>query len=261
MALRAVEPLPGRPRAAGAVEAVAGVTALALIQDLAVLGGRKVGHAAAGLEPVLEVALLMHDDFGVHRGVLGAAVLGAERLVGARLRRLEPQVGVAVRQDVVLYAKSRHEEAVDHVGAAHFELHRAVGRHVQLVGDRGAIGVSEAPVPLLPLYVDDVGVGRGRVDANERLKAPRKDDQNKNRRNDDPGHLQRLALFDRRGALAGVLAAVLVGEVEHRRHDAHEEHHARPVDEVEERVDLRGNRRGLLRKPDGRVVHGYYGVE
>ena len=98
---------------------------------------------------------LHDDDLADHAGVVGAAVLRAEQVIGARPRRLEPDGGVAAGQDVHVDAEVRHEKAVDHVLGGQQQLERPADRDVQFVDLALPFGVLDLPHPLLADDVDD----------------------------------------------------------------------------------------------------------
>ena len=63
--------------------------------------------AAAAGQPRLVVGGLHHDDGADHPGVLRAAVFGAEEVIFASLRRLEPDRAVLPGIGIGLHAERR----------------------------------------------------------------------------------------------------------------------------------------------------------
>ncbi len=155
-----------------------------------------------------------HDhDLAPHLRVPGAAVLRAEDLVAARLGRLEPGLGVAARQDVLLDAEVGDEERVDDVAAGHEQPHRPVGGDVERAdGVRPVAAVGELPHPLLGHHVDVHRVlGRRRV-PDVVLVALHEPEQEEEQRHADDDDLELDARDDDRRRL--VLAALAVLEEE-----------------------------------------------
>ena len=89
--------------------------------------------------------------------MVGAAKFRAGEVEDAGLVGVEPQIGVAVRQNVLLEPQRRQIEIVDDVLRRHRQPHIGAGRHVQLVDLARAARMLEAPHPLLG---DDVNFQR-----------------------------------------------------------------------------------------------------
>src|SRR5215475_4963753 len=101
-----------------------------------------------------------------------SAILGAEEVIGARLRRSKPYRRVSSGDHLALYAKSRDREAVEHILRNHRKLHWPSCRDVQRVDLVLAAWMLRFPHPL---FADDVNVHRvcGRiVDAEVKQRAP-----------------------------------------------------------------------------------------
>src|ERR1700683_5166953 len=84
-----------------------------------------------------------------HSGMVGAAVLRAKKMVGADFGGLEPNCGVAARQDVLLDAEDRDKEVVNHVFGSHSELHRHAHWDMQFIDLARPFSVLQVPHPLL----------------------------------------------------------------------------------------------------------------
>src|SRR3954469_22035258 len=84
-------------------------------------------------QPSFVVGRLKHHDAPGHARMIGAAILCAEKMEGARLSRLECHVLEAARPDIALDAKRRQEEAVNDILRRHDQPDRAAQRSVQLV--------------------------------------------------------------------------------------------------------------------------------
>ena len=152
--------------------------------------GRKRPVRGLEPEPLLVGCRLHDDDLTTHLGVVGAAELRAEQMIGAGLVGLEPQGRVAARQDVLLDPQCRKVEAVDHVLGDHGELDRPVRRDVQLIDLALAAGMLEFPHPLLGKDVHLEGAGGRIVLVEVQLGRPDEEDQAQRERNDRPGDLQ-----------------------------------------------------------------------
>ena len=123
--------------------------------------------------------------------MLGAAVLGAEKVVLSRLRGLEPHTRVATRDDVFLDPKRRDRERVDHILRRHGQIHRLIDGDVELVDLAFSLWMLNFPHPLLAHRVHVDGVTRYAVQPEVYLGAERKDAQGYNQRDDAPDDLQR----------------------------------------------------------------------
>src|SRR5271157_628461 len=102
----------------------------------------------------------------------------------------EPDLRVAVRQDIVLHAHVGYEEVVDDVLRGHDELNRLSKRNVQFVDGAISIWIFEGPVPLLRSDLNFGSVtgrnGRGEI----ALEAPKENQDDQEQWNDGPGDLQ-----------------------------------------------------------------------
>ena len=224
---------------------VAGIACEALEELEAALCRRR--RDAAG-EPLLERRRLHDDDRADHPRVERPAVLGAEEMVRPRHRRLEPGLGVAAGQRVLLHAERRHVEAVDHVLRRQQHLHRPRDRHVQLVDLPLAAQMLELPHPLLADAVELERVGRRRVREEEHVRAPDVREEKDDERDDAPGDLEPVRAVDLRRTLVAGTPAVADREVEDQRRDQ-DAHEAAHREEIEEKViGPRREGRGLRRK-------------
>ena len=95
-------------------------------------------------EPALELCRIERDDPSDHARVIGAAVLGAEQMIVAGMRRGEPQDRIAAGKNILLETKGWNVEAVDRVLRSHHELHRNTDGNMQLV-DFATTAISSAP--------------------------------------------------------------------------------------------------------------------
>ncbi len=126
---------------------------------------------------------------------------------------LEPGVGVAARERVLLEPQRRHEEGVDHVPRGDEQAHRPAGRHPQHVQRAGPARIGELPHPLLALHVDVHRVLGGRVQVDEERKADGEPEQEEEERRPDEEHLVDGPGRDVRGGI-GVGAAPVAEEEE-----------------------------------------------
>src|SRR5215471_21503962 len=78
-------------------------------------------------------------------------------MIPARLRRPEPDGGVAAGEHVALHTKRRNEKVMDDILAGHGELDVTADRHVELINLHLPFGVLELPHPL---FADDVDLHR-----------------------------------------------------------------------------------------------------
>ncbi len=74
------------------------------------------------------------------RGMLGAAILRAEQAENAGLGGVEPDLGIASRQHVLLDAESRDEERVDDVLGGHHQPDRLADGNMQALISRAPLG-------------------------------------------------------------------------------------------------------------------------
>ena len=95
-------------------------------------------------------------DRADHAGVVRAAVLRAEKMILARLARLEPDARIAARQNVHMDPEGRDKEAVNDVLGSHHKLKGLADRYVQFVDLALTLGVLDLPHPLLS---DDINFG------------------------------------------------------------------------------------------------------
>ena len=209
--------------------------------------GRGVGRVAAA-KPRLERIWFHRHDRPDHAGMLRAAVLGAEQVVPARLRRGEPEDVVAPGDDVRLHPERGNEEAVDDVFGAHDQLDRAADRHVQLVDLALPLHVLRLPHPLLADDVDFHRAGRRPVDVEEDLGAPAEHHHGDEERDDRPEQFQHQRAVVRDADLVLVPAAVLDREHRDQRRDEQREECRDGEHEEVDAVDGGRLGRGLLRK-------------
>ena len=181
--------------------------------------------------------------------MLGAAVFGAEQMIAPRLRRFEPDGGVIAGHHVVFDPKRRHKEAVDDVFAGERELDRSPDRDVQGVDLPLSVGMLKLPHPLPADDEDLEGILRRARQGEIDVRAPEEGDHREDQRDHDPGDLEGKVVGNRRRwRLVFRATAVLDREVDHQGEDQSAEKHA-DSDQIKiERVDPRGDARGLLGK-------------
>src|SRR5262249_61780197 len=75
------------------IKAMAGITAELLEQSFSAL--REGSGCLASTKPCLVLSGFHHHHLADHAGMLSATVFRAEKMVGTRLRRMEPHGGVA----------------------------------------------------------------------------------------------------------------------------------------------------------------------
>ena len=135
---------------------------------------------------MLELGRLHDVDPAAHGRMVRPAILGAEQVIAADLRRLEPHRGIAARQHVLLHPERRDVEAVDHVLRGHRQLDRPAQRDVQLVDLGPPLGMLRVPHPLLADHVDLERVNGRVVHAVEEDRPPDEHDQPQQQRHADP---------------------------------------------------------------------------
>ncbi len=124
--------------------------------------GQRLAAAPLLLHPGVPLGGRHDHQLAQHGRVTQAAVLGAEDGIAAGRVGVEPGLGVAAGQRVLLEAQRRDVEGVDHVPRGEEQAHRPAGRDAEHVGGVGATRVGELPHPLLALNVDVHGpLGRG----------------------------------------------------------------------------------------------------
>ena len=194
-----------------------------------------------------------HDLYGAnHARVLGAAVLGAEQMIGAGLGSAKPGHGVTAGYHVLLDSKVRDKEAVDDVLRGHDQLDVAADGHMQRVDFALAFGVLEFPHPLLGYDVDFGGIARRRTLLKVDHGSPQEDHHENAERDDGPGQLKRhgtLDLFSQH-ALAVTIAG---GEIDQRGKNQQRHHPRQYEQEDEQRIDVARHARGPLR-PQWKVI-------
>src|SRR5262252_2876891 len=79
----------------------------------------KRSAAALIREPAVELIRTKHNHLAEHQRMVRSTVLGAEKLVAPGLNCLEPGLGIAAREDVLLYPECRNEEGMNHVPRRH----------------------------------------------------------------------------------------------------------------------------------------------
>src|SRR5678816_437861 len=127
-------------------------------------------------------------------------------MVGAGPSRMEPCDGVAAGKNVLLDAKCRDEEAMDHVLRSHNDLDVAAGGNMQRVNLTHAFGMLKLPHPLLGNGINLHCVTGRRSLPEVEDRAPCKEDQEKDHGEDRPGKFQGIGAFDLMGMVAGALA-------------------------------------------------------
>ncbi len=219
-------------------------------EDLFAAGGEWAAGAAAHPGLVLRG---LHDDDGTdHAGVLGAAVFGAEQVIGARLGGAEPGDGVAAGEHVLLHAERGNEEAVDDVLRSHDEFDVAADGDVQFVDLALAFGVFELPHPLLGDDVDFGRIARRRAALEVDDRAPGEDHHEDAERNDRPGEFEGSGAFDLFGQNAFAMA-IARGEIDDGDEDQKGHQPGHDEQEDEESIDVARHAGGPLR-PQWKVI-------
>ncbi len=96
------------------------------------------------------IVLRRYDvDRAGHDGVVGAAEFRAGEMENAGLVGVEPFIGVAIRQNILLQAQRRQIEVMDHVLRCHRQPYVGESGHMQFVDFARAARMLEAPHPLL----------------------------------------------------------------------------------------------------------------
>src|SRR5579862_5162223 len=145
---------------------------------------RREGPGRAAAHPSLVLRGFHHNNGTDHAGVLCAAILGAEKMIGAGLDGTEPRDGVTAGKHVLLHAERGDEEAVDHVLRGHDQLDVAADRDVKFVDLALTFGVFELPHPLLRDDVDFGGIAWRRATLEVDDRAPG-EDHHENKERDD----------------------------------------------------------------------------
>ena len=143
----------------------------------------------------------------------GAAIFGAEQVIGAGLGGAEPGGRVAAGQHVLLDAESGNVEAVDHVLRSHNQFDVAADGHMEFIDLALAFVVLEFPHPLLGDDVNFGGIARRRAAFEINDCAPGKNHHEDKKRNDRPGNFQGDGAFDLFGEDAAT-ATVAGGEID-----------------------------------------------
>ncbi len=221
--------------------------------------GRPAAPRRWAASQLVELGRRHHHQLGQHPGVGEAAVLGAEDLVAPGLVGLEPDLGVAAGERVLLQPQGRHVEGVDDVARGHQQPHRPAGRHPQHVERAGAVRVGELPHPLLALHVDvHRPLGR-RVEVDELGVADGEPEQEEGQRDGDEDRLVPVARLDV-GGLVGVRPAPVADhQVDQGAEDADGRDHRGEDDEEVEVVHPAGVVARLVweeQHPAQELVHG-----
>ena len=186
-------------------------------------------------EPFREVGRAHDVDGPFHGGVKSAAILIAEKAIGADLGGLKPFLGVAAGNYVHLHAEGGDGEIVDDVFGGHHQADGNVHGDVQLIDFARPFGMLEVPHPLL---ADDKNFhgALGRTGGGEKEAGAPEEKNNANEAgNHDPGEFEGQGLLGRRRDLVLRAAAVLDHEVEDRGEDESGEE-KRDAGEKEEEV-------------------------
>ncbi len=151
--------------------------------------GERAGCAAA--HPGFELCGFHDHDGANHAGMLRAAVLRAEQVVGPGSGRVEPGDCVTAGKYVLLHAERGDEEAVDRILRSHDELHVSADWDVQFVDFALALGVFQLPHPLFGYDIHFGRVTRRRAAFEVHCRAPGEDRHEHKERNDRPGQFER----------------------------------------------------------------------
>src|SRR6185312_16905905 len=98
-----------------AIQAMATGATLRFIEHRAELVERHAGVHSAGFEPLLIAGLVVDIKRSTHVGVAAAAIFGTFKMMFAERCRVKPDLGIAIRQNVVLYTHVGDEEIVNNV--------------------------------------------------------------------------------------------------------------------------------------------------
>ncbi len=239
--------------ASGLGEAVAGLVARA--ERAARVVGARDPPLLAG-EPAVVVGGRQRHHPGAHHRVAGAAVLGAEDLVAPGGHGLEPGLGVAAGQHVLLHAEVGDEEGVDHVPRGHEEPHRTPRGDAQHVDGVRAFGIRELPHPLFRADVHVHGVGGRSVEPHVTPKAQHEPGEEERQRSANGDDLEEQGRSHPHAAL--VLLGAPVAHVEVEGHQAHRDRDdaGGGDDEVVELVHLERDARGLWGQEQHAVEKG-----
>ncbi len=172
-------------------------------------------------------------------GVLGAAILAAEKMVDADGVGAKPERRVPARDHVGLDAHRGHEERMDDVFRRHLERDGLPARDVKFVDLALAARVLDLPHPLL---ADDIELHRagGRSRGGEiDVRAPREDAEDEHQRNDDPRNFEnRRVALDVPPDLSRRFAVVADHEIEDERRDERREEDGDAERREEQHVDV-----------------------
>jgi len=215
------------------------------------LGRDLLGH------PLLEVLGRVDRHEALHPEVAEAAELGARDLPVPDVIALEPDARLHAGNGVLLDAEFRQEERVDHVLGGQRRDDGLADREVELVERHDVVGgvelpvrssVADVPCELLAGDVDLEGLVR-HVLLHLRPDPPRQEGQHHadQRRDDRPDDLEPVVPVRVMGRPAFAVA-VLEEEEQQESFDDHEDDPRDPHDQVEDRVDLVGEGRRLLRQ-------------
>ncbi len=204
-------------------------------------------------EPLLEVRLFMHINPGDHFRVVPTTVFRAiqvERLALFRCpRRVEPQIVVATRQNILLHAEDGDEQAVDHVLRTHDQLDVPIARNVEFRADN-AVGVDERPTPLLGDHLDVVGVIGGGSHVDEAIDPHDEHHDDDERWQNRPGQFKWVMVRRGEFGLMPLPPSIFDQEGDQDRHDQHEEEQGHPIDKRPSAIHRLGHRRCILGKPE-----------
>ncbi len=148
-------------------------------------------------------------------GVIGAAILGTEKMILSRGRCLEINRGVAARNGFALHAESGNREAVKDILRNQRDLNRNARRNVQRVDFMLSAWVLHLPHPLLAHHVDLHGIGRSIVDAEVQQRAPDEKYQKDSQWDQSPCRFEQGRAFNLYGVRMTALAIADGEEQDH----------------------------------------------
>src|SRR4029077_474505 len=148
--------------------------------------------------------------------------------------------------NVHLDAKGGNGEIVNKVFAGEEQLDVAPCGDVQLIAFSQASGLLAFPHSLLSDDVDVEGVHGHAAIIHVDHRAPAEHGHSQKQGNGDPGGFQSHVAVNRNSDIAGILAAVLKKEIDNGRGDSHGEKRADGGDVDHQRIDARGEVRGLV---------------
>ena len=165
----------------------------------------------------------------------GLRIWIARRLSGLAGREvaLEPRVGVATRNDVALHTEVRNVKRMKDISRAQYQPYGATRWDVQVVA-HCAIGVLEAPCPLLRGDLDVKRILWRGVDVKVTAETDHKDADHNDGWNDRPRDLKRSVVTRVIGSKLVASTVAILGHKPHHQSDHQcKEHVANPIDHIQ----------------------------